>query len=558
MSNYPPRLLSGDIKYLALEGGGGKGNAFLGALEALAHPDLNVIRNSGYRLTNIEGVAGASAGAITAFFLAAGFTPLELRTITELEDFNAFFDGPRPGRVFRIGGFRDAPPQTDPLSVALTGFVQEAMELIRDADPRRMAAYVSSQVHIRDLTRSLQELHDFLTTIPDSPADAVEAGRRITALIGGLAQLQVDDTLAVVAAVREILTAIPPAIWNHLARLGPLYYNLIRWRIHESVVSLLFGNVSKAMSIARSLLPDETVRQLLNRDARVTANAFVNDFGMITGEAIYDFFRRWLAVARLRVNHPGDYEQHVPVGTPREELPMRFQALKDLVVAGSDPVLTGFRDDNMTFEAFEREFGIKMAFAGTNLESLTSHVFSGATTPRFYIVDAVRLSMALPYCLFKPLIIREDEPLLDRVIRDTESRLERDPVSLNHERHPLIGVWVDGGLFNNMPSHIFDREPGGGETLSLRLDASSQMMPVGVTNIAEYYMRFPGGILFGTGEALASRSYENKYRAIALHTGDLTLLTFSPTTEQAETVRRSAIEYVFRYFDIDIPSDMPN
>jgi hypothetical protein len=94
--------------------------------------------------------------------------------------------------------------------------------------------------------------------------------------------------------------------------------------------------------------------------------------------------------------------------------------------------------------------------------------------------------------------------------------------------------------------------------LSLRLDASSQMMPVGVTNIAEYYMRFPGGILFGTGEALASRSYENKYRAIALHTGDLTLLTFSPTTEQAETVRRSAIEYVFRYFDIDIPSDMPN
>ncbi|HKP98105.1 MAG TPA: patatin-like phospholipase family protein [Fibrobacteria bacterium] len=556
MSNYPPRLARDDIKYIALEGGGGKGNAFVGALESLAHPDINVIRNSGYRLTNIEGVAGASAGAITALFLAAGFTPFELKTITELEDFNAFFDGPAPGRVFRIGGFRNLPPRADPVSVELSGFVREAMALVRDADPRRMAAYVATHVRIREFTRALQELHDRLTSIPDSPADALESALRIRELIESLTRLEVDDTLAAVAAVREILTAVPPALWNHVARMGSHFYNLVRWRIHEAVVSLLFMHVSNFMSIARSQLPDETYRQLLNRDAQATADAIVHDFGVLTGEAIYDFFRRWLAVARLRVTNPSHYEGYVPAGTSQEELPGRFQALKDLVVAGTDPVLRGFRDDNMTFEVFEREFRMKMAFTGTNLESLTSHVFSGATTPRFYIVDAVRLSMALPYCIFKPLIIREDDPLLDQVLGPGESPRERDPVSLNTERHPLIGVWVDGGLFNNMPSHVFDREPGGGETLSLRLDSSFQMMPESVTNIAEYFQRFPGGVFFGTGEALAARSYENKYRAIALDTGDLTLLSFSPSPAQAGRVRRSAIEYVFRYFDFSVPSDL--
>lgn len=65
MSNYLPRLATGDIKYLALEGGGGKGNAFLGALESLGHPSMNVIRNSGYRLTNIRGVAGKARASST-------------------------------------------------------------------------------------------------------------------------------------------------------------------------------------------------------------------------------------------------------------------------------------------------------------------------------------------------------------------------------------------------------------------------------------------------------------------------------------------------------------
>lgn len=552
MSNYPPRLAAGDIKYIALEGGGGKGNAFIGALESLAHASLRVIRHSNYRLANILGVAGASAGAITSLFLACGFTPLELKTITELEDFNAFFDGPNPGRVFRIGGFQDDRTPT-PEMVALAALVAETLALLKDMDVRRLAAYVASHVHVNDIVRHLRELRELIDSLP-SGSDPVETARRIEAVIERLTRLGIDDTVDALRAVQEILTVIPADAWGHLLQMCFRYGELAGLSMGAMWSSAVFSQLDRFIGLLRDLLPNATYQQLLNRGLQDTAAAFVRDFGVLTGEEIYKFFRRWLAVARWRVNAPARYESYLTAAG--NDLPTCFRQLKTVVEAGTDTDLARYRDENMTFEAFEREFQIKFAVTGSNLETLTSHVFSGATTPRFYVVDAVRLSMSLPYCLFKPLIIRENDPGLRRVIGSGESARERDPVSGNRERHPLIGVWVDGGLFNNIPSHVFDREAGGGETLALRLDSSYQTLPSGVTTISDYYRRFPGGVLFGTGEALATRSYDNKYRSIALDTGNLNLLSFSPSAADAAAVRRSAIEYVFRYFDTAVPGDL--
>ena len=554
MSNYPSRLNPDDIKYLALEGGGGKGNAYVGALESLSHPSLNIIRHLDYRLTNIKGVAGASAGAITSLFLASGFTPFELKTILELEDFNSFFDAPNPGRVFCIGGFRTLPPSDQqPLQVILTSFVYEVMCLCRDLDMRQIATYVAGHVRREDILRNLQKLQDLLISLPDSSADAAEIARRVQELVLRLAHIGAEDIFSAMRSIRALFTIVPPRLWNRLVRLSTLFNQLIRMRTSSIVVGLLFMRINIWIFVIRGLLTNETYQQLLNRDIQATATAFTQDFGMMTGEAIYNFFRRWLAVARLRVNNPDQYREYLVNAGNR--IPACFETLKNVVESGSNRVLNRYRDDNMTFEDFEREFQIKLAFTGTNLESLTSHVFSGATTPRFYVVDAVRLSMALPYCIFKPLIIRENDPILPQVLAAGESIREVDPVSNNMERHSLIGVWVDGGLFNNIPSHIFDKEAEG-ETLSLRLDSSFQEMPDSVTDITDYFLKFPLGLAFGSGEALATRSYDNKYRSIALDTGNLNLLSFSPSPEDAEAVRRSAIQYVFRYFNRQIPQDL--
>src|SRR5258706_4003238 len=89
------KLNAGEIKYLAFEGGGGKGIAFLGALQVLTEQKILANNKSGYR-GHIEGYAGASAGAITAFWLSIGYDFYEVEEFLnpQVTDFNTFWEGP--------------------------------------------------------------------------------------------------------------------------------------------------------------------------------------------------------------------------------------------------------------------------------------------------------------------------------------------------------------------------------------------------------------------------------------------------------------------------------
>lgn len=86
----PQRLKRADIRYLALEGGGGKGFAYLGALQVLENFQGDNV------LSRLEGVAGTSAGAITALMLALGLTTREIEEQIDQTDFNLFYDRPQP------------------------------------------------------------------------------------------------------------------------------------------------------------------------------------------------------------------------------------------------------------------------------------------------------------------------------------------------------------------------------------------------------------------------------------------------------------------------------
>jgi predicted acylesterase/phospholipase RssA len=87
------RLDPAKIRYLALEGGGGKGIAYLGAIAALE--DIHVMQH-------IDGVAVTSAGAITALMLSLGMTAADIEAELTSYDFNLFFDPPahKPGYRF--------------------------------------------------------------------------------------------------------------------------------------------------------------------------------------------------------------------------------------------------------------------------------------------------------------------------------------------------------------------------------------------------------------------------------------------------------------------------
>ncbi len=75
------------IRYLTFQGGSVKGIAYLGAYQAL----LDV----GVTIDQLEGIAGTSAGAITALLLALHYSIDEAQTVFDTLDFKTFLDQDR-------------------------------------------------------------------------------------------------------------------------------------------------------------------------------------------------------------------------------------------------------------------------------------------------------------------------------------------------------------------------------------------------------------------------------------------------------------------------------
>ena len=110
MPKGPRRLTPAQVRYLAFEGGGAKGIAFIGALAALealgVRPALGL---SG----SVLGVSGASAGSMTAFLYAMRFTPEQLIDIQMADKaFTRFFQRPDPNviRAVNQSGYKHGHP----------------------------------------------------------------------------------------------------------------------------------------------------------------------------------------------------------------------------------------------------------------------------------------------------------------------------------------------------------------------------------------------------------------------------------------------------------------
>jgi predicted acylesterase/phospholipase RssA len=88
-----PHLAPDEIRHLALEGGGGKGFAYLGAIQVLE--DLGV-------MSHIDGISGTSAGAITALMLSTHMTAKDIQDELLQRDYNTFFDPPLDRRGNRL------------------------------------------------------------------------------------------------------------------------------------------------------------------------------------------------------------------------------------------------------------------------------------------------------------------------------------------------------------------------------------------------------------------------------------------------------------------------
>jgi NTE family protein len=98
----------------------------------------------------------------------------------------------------------------------------------------------------------------------------------------------------------------------------------------------------------------------------------------------------------------------------------------------------------LTFSELKRLSKIDLVITGTNITLSEPLCFSEKITPNFPVAEAVAISMNLPI-LFKPIVVKSQVPVT-----------EEDEFLKGISPDGFKGEWVDGGLLNNLPLHVFD------------------------------------------------------------------------------------------------------
>ncbi len=161
----------------------------------------------------------------------------------------------------------------------------------------------------------------------------------------------------------------------------------------------------------------------------------------------------------------------------------------------------------LTFKEFFYQTGVDLVITGTNVSKRISRYFSVGATPDFPVVEAVSISMNIPF-VFKPILINR------KVANDFP-----DDHIYNREYQ---GLWVDGGMLLNFPMHAFDvyakliLTPGDTESYQIAL-------PPATGRITEFNTKVLGFRLIDTQERefKAADVYKEDAGVFGKYAGDL-------------------------------------
>jgi NTE family protein len=332
-----------EVEYLALEGGGGKGTCYLGALKLLSRPwpqrpDSLLPLTAASRL---KGISGASAGSIVAFMLAIGmnieqienemrskasYDPMRrdpFRTGGDTAVFDTFFENPQPGlmkSVYFAGRRNVSGWAVDRLTLTRSRELQRGNAAVKDLFPLVVAE-----------TKSANFYSNYAASYAAGRANqgSYTAAYPLTRVV-----------------LEQIQRAIPSSRLKSLAKTG---------------IEGLWGKKALWADLAHCLLYDR---------------------GLLSGNAVREY-ARFLIQRYLK-----------PSKFAGRSLPHPFT---DVSFARRDP-------SELTFRELHAITGAKLVMMGTNITNRVSLPFSMMATPDFPVVDAVCLSMSIPG-LFKPTFI---------------------------------------------------------------------------------------------------------------------------------------------------------
>lgn len=348
-------LRPNEVQFLAFEGGGGKGVTYMGAIKAME--ELKILGLPGR--DKIKGIAGASAGAITAFFLSMGFRSGSLETLIMNEK--------KPGTAVSIfDSF------TDDFAADHAGEVRAIV------------------------TREFQ-------------------GRKIN-----VPAWQKNPLLDV--KLNWLLSRV----------VVPALHKKLEAKAHEDP---LIGKMvyNSTLEAHRRHLRNPTGKVDVNDLAafKMILNNLLTDGGLLVGVNVRKYFSSKIS----------QYFLHKSICDPLTRKRYRNHR-KGNTILGLEGCTLPNKDflHLITFRQFYYLTGIDFRVTGTNITRNAPMYFSVVDTPDFPVVEAVGISMNIPI-LYKPILV------------NCEVDLNRIGSSYNEK---YKGLYVDGGMVNNLPLHAFD------------------------------------------------------------------------------------------------------
>jgi|GEM_PF-3671436 len=410
-----------DVKYLVFEGGGGKGSVYLGALVALEDLRILPIRplkrtvsknHIPYYLEKIDGpligIAGSSAGAITALALSMGMTSSDLASeMANQEQFLDFFDQPKQKNEKNNCEQRIKSVEDDLLSnykrsrgIKLTNIkdlgwgASTALSFLRKNRDERSA-----------LNRILNRI-----TMNTSPNSCYKQKRTLYTRTSQTGEIYPDQGLIFENHVQQLLygsglfpafgsrTFFKSLLLRYLFGFDPLLVQTVLVNEENGILNRLIGNVG--------------LKQYL-----INNKQYINDLEMLK---------------KLKDGTQNTYWEKLL----------------------TDPTMFFGYLMNLPFSEFFYLTGVDLKITGCNVSRSAPRIFSRDYTPLFPVIEAVGISMNIPV-LFSPIAVRCN--VTDDIWFNNIVRMSKAPnITCREYNNQYKGLYIDGGMQLNYPIHLFN------------------------------------------------------------------------------------------------------
>lgn len=430
------------IKYLALEGGGGMGLTYLGMVRFFeTYPEIPLLNNinnpdkNAHRLnilplrpdSPLAGIAGSSAGAMTSMMLAIGMTAndisAESAAVNGVVPFDNFVEKPIPClyKTVVFDGQRNVP-----------SFGADRIRFTRTKVGGRTEIgerIVLANNGYREAHKLLKKRKDWKDI--DSLKTLMRKVHRAQTRHTTMENLSVENIAK--AAIMAIKKFVPGAdqVLAVLDKAFPVntYSELSKLLTPLSLLKKIYP-LAAAIFIVKGKKGNSTIKKILKNPLIFMKyiRSFLLDRGLSTGI----FARKYLAEL---------IEKYLPIRGYRDNVQTFLQATGRTSIDGY----------TLTFKELYDITGRKLAITGTNITTQKAMVFSHEHTPDFPVLEAICISSSFPG-VFKPTFINCDVV----IPKDADERAE----FMEHNKS-YRGFYVDGGMLNNIPIHLFNDIMGG-------------------------------------------------------------------------------------------------